>query len=140
MKVRNVQVLIKTEDKDLEERLKEMVSKIGARMVETENLSKDELKKIDLLIIDTREMEYESMFEFIGEIRKLNNKIKIMWLTCKDNIKSSLLAMKVGVTEEVFFPIDVKTLKNKIKILLEVSQKEKREHQSMLKMEKIDFV
>lgn len=140
MKVRNVQVLIKTEDKDLEERLKEMVSKIGARVVETENLSKDELKKIDLLIIDTREMEYESMFEFIGEIRKLNNKIKIMWLTCKDNIKSSLLAMKVGVTEEVFFPIDVKTLKNKIKILLEVSQKEKREHQSMLKMEKIDFV
>ncbi|AIH04656.1 DNA-binding transcriptional response regulator [Thermodesulfobacterium commune] len=140
MKVRNVQVLIKTEDKDLEERLKEMVSKIGARVVETENLSKDELKKIDLLIIDTREMEYESMFEFIGEIRKLNHKIKIMWLTCKDNIKSSLLAMKVGVTEEVFFPIDVKTLKNKIKILLEVSQKEKREHQSMLKMEKIDFV
>ncbi|MDN5380059.1 hypothetical protein [Thermodesulfobacterium sp.] len=127
MKVRNVQVLIKTEDKDLEERLKEMVSKIGARMVETENLSKDELKKIDLLIIDTREMEYESMFEFIGEIRKLNNKIKIMWLTCKDNIKSSLLAMKVGVTEEVFFPIDVKTLKNKIKVLLELSQREKRE-------------
>lgn len=127
MKVRNVQVLIKTEDKDLEERLKEMVSKIGARVVETENLSKDELKKIDLLIIDTREMEYESMFEFIGEIRKLNNKIKIMWLTCKDNIKSSLLAMKVGVTEEVFFPIDVKTLKNKIKVLLELSQREKRE-------------
>ncbi|HBT03594.1 MAG TPA: hypothetical protein DIT22_01400 [Thermodesulfobacterium commune] len=127
MKVRNVQVLIKTEDKDLEERLKEMVSKIGARVVETENLSKDELKKIDLLIIDTREMEYESMFEFIGEIRKLNNKIKIMWLTCKDNIKSSLLAMKVGVTEEVFFPIDVKTLKSKIKVLLELSQREKRE-------------
>lgn len=140
MKVRNVQVLIKTEDKDLEERLKEMIIKIGAKVVETENLSKDEFKKIELLIIDTREMEYESMFEFIGEIRKLNNKIKIMWLTCKDNIKSSLLAMKVGVTEEVFFPIDVKTLKNKIKVLLEVSQKEKREHQSMLKMEKIDFV
>jgi response regulator RpfG family c-di-GMP phosphodiesterase len=50
-----------------------------------------------------------------------------MWLTCKDNIKSSLLAMKVGVTEEVFFPIDVKTLKNKIKVLLELSQREKRE-------------
>ncbi|HAA83726.1 MAG: hypothetical protein XD67_1020 [Thermodesulfobacterium commune] len=127
MKVRNVQVLIKTEDKDLEERLKKLVIKIGARVVETENLSKDELKKIDLLIIDTREMEYESMFEFIGEIRKLNNKIKIMWLTCKDNIKSSLLAMKVGVTEEVFFPIDVKTLKSKIKVLLELSQREKRE-------------
>ncbi|WP_022854738.1 MULTISPECIES: response regulator [Thermodesulfobacterium] len=127
MKVRNVQVLIKTEDKDLEERLKEMIIKIGAKVVETENLSKDEFKKIELLIIDTREMEYESMFEFISEIRKLNHKIKIMWLTCKDNIKSSLLAMKVGVTEEVFFPIDVKTLKNKIKVLLELSQREKRE-------------
>lgn len=127
MKVRNVQVLIKTEDKDLEERLKEMIIKIGAKVVETENLSKDEFKKIELLIIDTREMEYESMFEFISEIRKLNHKIKIMWLTCKDNIKSSLLAMKVGVTEEVFFPIDVKTLKSKIKVLLELSQREKRE-------------
>jgi|GEM_PF-6815444 len=127
MSLKNVQVFIKTEDKELEEIMKEIVLKMQAKVVEVDNLSEADFRKIDVLILDTREMPDEWLFEFINEVKKVNQRLEVMIVTCKNSIKSSILAMKVGISEEIFFPIDVKLLKNKIKSLLKSADKEKKE-------------
>jgi len=70
-------------------------------------------------------MKDEFMYKFINEIKEENQALKVMILTYKNSIKSSILAMKAGINEEVFFPIEVKQLKNKIKSVLEIAKKEK---------------
>uniref|UniRef100_A0A7V5XHC3 Response regulator n=1 Tax=Thermodesulfobacterium geofontis TaxID=1295609 RepID=A0A7V5XHC3_9BACT len=125
MRLKNLQVLIKTDDKDLGEIMKEIVLKIGANIVEIETPSKEDFKKIDVLILDAREMKDEFMYKFINEIKEVNQALKVMILTYKNSIKSSILAMKAGIAEEVFFPIEINQLKNKIKSVLEMAKKEK---------------
>ncbi|WP_168194304.1 hypothetical protein [Thermodesulfobacterium sp. TA1] len=120
-------MFIKTEDKELEEIMKGIMLEMGAKVVEVNDISEVDFRKIDVLILDTREISDEWLFEFINEVKKVNQRLKVMIVTCKNNIKSSILVMKVGITEEIFFPIEVKQLKNRLKSLLKSAEKEKKE-------------
>ncbi len=114
-------MVIKTEDKDLEELLRNMIAKLGSKVVPYDVLKEENnSQKIDLLILDTRETKEDEIVSFINSLKKVNSLLEIMVLTCcKHNIKSSIIAMKSGASDELLFPIEIEKLEEKIKNILE---------------------
>lgn len=118
-------MLIKTEDKDLEDLLGTMIEKLGGNPLFFEKFKENKLKNVDMVILDTRETKEEDIKTFIKTLKEKNSSLEIIVLTCKHNIRSSIIAMESGASDELLFPIEVERLEEKIKRILEKIRKTK---------------